>query len=134
MITVWTVPSRLSSFLQQYPALFPDRVHKYLEANGVVVEGVSVIYRMRIETPDGWQYVEGPFLRVSSDVDPTALLDASPTPDPPTPKADVGGPLNVLNLYLDKVNSGGTVSQADILACTTAMARIVRVLVNERTG
>jgi hypothetical protein len=134
MIVTWTVPSRLSAYAQQFPAMFPERVETYLKANGVNVVGVSLLNRIRLESGDDAQYVNGPFLRVESDVNPTALLDAIPTPDPPAPKTNLDGPMTTVNQYLDKVNAGGTPTQSDNVAATTALCRIVRALVNERVG
>lgn len=113
----WTVPPRLLPAIADDPSSVPERVTAYLAANGLTVSGVSIENRVTIESFEGFQYLDGPFLRVAASADPSALLDAVDLPIPAKPN------LTAIKSFLATVDAGNTPTNAATLAAVVALCR-----------
>lgn len=117
----WTVPERLIEAVKNDVASVPDRVQKYLINQGLQVEGVTVLNRIRVESISGdFTYIDGPFLRVEADRDPAPELNAI-TLDPPAPNPN----RVVIRNFLQAVDQGVQPTQAATINVVIAIARLI---------
>lgn len=113
----WTIPDRLIPVVKDEIATIPDRVTTYLTNKGLVVDGVTVQNRVTIEGGGDVTYLEGPFLRVEADADPSSFLDTIDVQ--PTPRPN----LTAIKALLATVDAGTTPTNAATLAAVVALCR-----------